>query len=109
VTSRAGRSGTPWPSTRRDLVRATMVARRPLPGVKIRLPAAAPGLLVAGELLVHLLAPLLPLVQAPLDHAHHEDEQREEDDEDEAGIRRHLVGGHPVPALSTVVGERRGR
>src|SRR5262249_54226946 len=108
-TPRAGRSGTPWPSTRRDLVSATILAGATALWVKIRLPAAAPGLLVGGPRLVRLLAVVLPLLEAPLDHAHHEDEQREEDDEDEARVGDHLVVGGAVPAPTAVVCQRRGR
>src|SRR5215218_6098134 len=85
---------------------ATMVAATAACSVKIRLPAAAPGLLLSGERLLDLLAALLALVQRALKHAHQEDEDREEDDEDEAGVGDDLVVGLAPPALAAVVGHR---
>src|SRR5215207_3103123 len=52
------------------------------------------------------LARVLALVQAPLDHAHHEHEQREERDQDEARVRDHLVVRLAPQALAAVVRER---
>src|SRR4029079_8994589 len=65
-------------------------------------PAAAlvgPGLAGLGR----RLAAILPLVQAALDHAHHEDEQREEGDQEEAGVGDDLVVGLTPEALAAVV------
>src|SRR3954451_273006 len=64
------------------------------------LPGAGPA--GRGE---RLLAPLLALLEAPLEQRHHEDEQREEGDDDEAGVRDDLVVGLAVRALAAVMGE----
>src|SRR4051794_3519435 len=52
------------------------------------------------------LARVLALVEAPLEHAHHEDEEGEERDQDEPGGRDHLVVRLPPPALAPVVSQR---
>src|SRR6266487_5969351 len=85
-----------------------MVAAVAAARVKIRLPAAAPGALVARQRLVGLLAALLALLQVALERAHQEDEGREEDDEQEARVGDDLVVGRAVPAFAAVVGERGG-
>ena len=86
-----------------------MVAMDAEGSVKIRLPAAAPVLLLPGEGLLDLLAALLTAVQRSLEQAHQQHEDREEDDEDEAGVGDDLVVGFTPPALAAVVGQRSGR
>src|ERR1700712_3630800 len=102
-----GESGTPRAINEEgSRLAATMVAVGAVGSVKIRLPAAAPVLLLPGEGLLDLLAAFLATVQRALDQAHDQDEGGEEDDEDEAGVGDDLVVRLTPPALAAVVCQR---